>query len=57
MARDNRIDRAERDPEPEQPAQDLTTSERVKLMVSSILNNVGERLEEKRMQPQKTRKR
>ncbi|GGX40839.1 hypothetical protein GCM10007385_05350 [Tateyamaria omphalii] len=48
MARDGRIDYAKRDPKPAQASRELTTYERVELLVSGVLRDVSIRLEEKR---------
>lgn len=56
MARDNRIERTQRDQKPTQTERQLTTSERVQLLVSEVLSSVGEQLEQKRGPERKSRK-
>ncbi len=57
MARDSRIDYARRDPKPAQGSRELTTCERVELLVSGVLRDVSIRLEEKRTIDTSPRKR
>jgi len=48
MARDTRIDYAKRKPQPVQQVRDLTTSERVQLLVLGVLIDVSARLNDRR---------
>lgn len=57
MARDNRIDYANRDPKPAQDKQEMTTSARVEFLVSCVLSDVSARLEEKHAKDGTARKR
>lgn len=57
MARDGRIDYARREPKPAQDSRELTTYERVELLVSGVLRDVSIRLEEKRTIDTSARKR
>ncbi|MEX0309125.1 MAG: hypothetical protein AB3N17_02660 [Tateyamaria sp.] len=47
MARDTRIERTRPAPEPKQPARPLSTSERVEVLVSDVLQEVRLRIEQK----------
>ncbi|MBY5933265.1 hypothetical protein KUV51_09675 [Tateyamaria omphalii] len=57
MARDNRIERAKRDPHPSNTERDLTTSDRVQLLVADVLNRVCVQIEEKHAQEPASSKR
>ncbi|WP_157598806.1 hypothetical protein [Tateyamaria omphalii] len=58
MARDNRIVRVKRDPRPAPKTErDLTTSERVRLLVSDVLIQVSAQIDEKHAQDRTPRKR
>lgn len=57
MARDSRIERTRRTPEPERKDRELTTVERIYLLVPDVLNKVSQQLEDKQAPVQKRRHR